>query len=209
MAGWDQAVGPALLYAEDGVTVLEDESQTQLLTADQDGTGFEAAGLAKIAVAGDFTQTATWAATDSESIPSTAGWSQDATWDAVGLFAVPVTSEATFDQAAASWLGATSELAVGNATWQQDASWDAEATNTEVVSAEATFDQGATWDATAAATTTEPESPSPPASVSIRGSRIRSKPQPPLVLAISSFGQGAEWAAQLTVNDDALVLALV
>lgn len=213
MAGWDQAVGPALLRDDaDDLTPLTNEAVDQFLTSDTDGAGFGVAGLAKIAVAAAFSQDSIWSASAIEIEPGAGGWEQDATWSATALNAPPVSGDATFDQAAASWLAESSESIPAtaafsqteiwdaeagesipsSATWSQDASWGAEGQSAEDVTADATFDQTASWLGSSSELSIGSASWEQVATWDAVGSSVEADND---VSGEAAFGQSAIWAA--------------
>jgi hypothetical protein len=177
MAGWDQVPGGQPLSRDDADEFLLDESESFLLTGDDEG-GWLALSLAKTASVGEWLQANDWEASLIEEQPGAGGWEQSATWDATGLHAEPVAAEGTFEQTA---------------------TWDAEALHAESqpVTAEGTWEQSATWEASV--THTE-EIPEPPPGISIRRGGLAA-PQPrPVVRMTASFGQTATWHATLDVD---------
>jgi hypothetical protein len=178
MAGWDQAIGGIITHNGELVTHLGEP-----VTYD-DGSGWNVlSGLVKTASVGEWLQANDWEASLVEEQPGVGGWDQSATWEALGLQAEPVTSEATFEQTA---------------------SWDAEALHAESqpVTAEGTWEQSATWEASVTHTA---DSQPPLGAATITGrARAYAVPKTPIpaVTATSSFGQGSEWAALITVTEN-------
>jgi hypothetical protein len=183
MAGWDQAVGGQLIYWDgpNGPEIVTDEFLEPIYA--DDGGGWLALSLAKTASVGEWLQANDWEASLVEEQPGVGGWDQSATWDASGLHAEPISAEATFEQIA---------------------TWDAEALHAESqpVTAEGTWEQSETWEASVTHTA---ESQPPLGAATITGrARAYAVPKTPIpaVTATSSFGQGSEWAALITVTEN-------